>query len=117
MAATHNFLSLLTGAVASQVAENSTSVVVETTYRHHGLAVVFVSCEVAPGDFEGTVRGVVAMGRFGCNCSLPHEAAVMAFLDDLFAQCGRLVRRTDPGPPHGRHTVDRGQDSRRNPCT
>jgi shikimate 5-dehydrogenase len=63
MAATHNFLRPLTGSVASHLAENSTRVVVETTYRHHGLAVVFVSCEVAPGDFEGTVRGVVGMGR------------------------------------------------------
>jgi shikimate 5-dehydrogenase len=82
-AAAHNFLSL-------HVAEDSTGVMVETTYRHHGLAAVRVSCGVAPGDFEATVRGVVAMGRFGCNCSLPHEAAVMAFLDDLFAQCCAL---------------------------
>jgi hypothetical protein len=51
---------------------------------------------VAPDDPEGRVRGVVAMGRFGCNCSLPHKDAVMAFLDDLFAQCGCLARRTSP---------------------
>ena len=80
---THNFLSLLTGVFASPVAENPTGAMVEAAYRHHGVAARYVTCDVAPEDLEMAVRGAVAMGWVGFNCSLPHKVAVMAFLDEI----------------------------------
>jgi shikimate dehydrogenase len=87
---THNFLSQLTGVFASPVAENPTGVMVEAAYRHHGVAARYVSCDVAPENLEAAVRGAVAMGWVGFNCSLPHKVAVMAFLDEI-AQSAALI--------------------------
>jgi len=90
MTATHNFLSTLTGVFASPVAENPTGVMVEAAYRHHGVAARYVNCDVAPENLEAAVRGAVAMGWVGFNCSLPHKVAVMAFLDEI-AESAALI--------------------------
>jgi shikimate dehydrogenase len=90
MTATHNFLSRLTGVFASPVAENPTGVMVEAAYRHHGVAARYISCDVTPANLEAAVRGAVAMGWVGFNCSLPHKVAVMAFLDEI-AESAALI--------------------------
>ena len=90
MATTHDFLSLLTGVFASPVAENPTGVMVEAAYRHHGLAARYVNCDVSGENLEAAVRGAVAMGWRGFNCSLPHKVAVIPFLDEI-AESAALI--------------------------
>jgi shikimate dehydrogenase len=90
MTATHNFLSQLTGVFASPVAENPTGVMVEAAYRHHGIAARYINCDVAPENLGAAVRGAVAMGWAGFNCSLPHKVAVMAHLDEI-AESAALI--------------------------
>jgi shikimate dehydrogenase len=64
-------------------AENPTVAMVEAAYRHHGLDVRYINCEVAPENLGDAVRGARAMGWIGFNCSIPHKVAVIEHLDGL----------------------------------
>ena len=77
------FLSGLTGSFAQKADENPTVAMVEAAYVAAGLNVRYINCEVSPADLEAAVRGAVAMGWLGFNCSLPHKVAVLAHLDEL----------------------------------
>jgi shikimate dehydrogenase len=78
-----NFLSVLTGSFATPAAENPTVAMVEAAYRHHGLDARFINCDVAPDQLADAVRGAMAMGWAGFNCSLPHKVTVIPHLDEL----------------------------------
>jgi shikimate dehydrogenase len=80
---TRNFLSRLTGCFAMPAAENPTVAMVEAAYRHHGLDIRYINCEVAPEALRDAVRGARAMGWIGFNCSIPHKVAVIEHLDGL----------------------------------
>lgn len=79
----HNFLSRLTGSFAMPAAENPTVAMVEAAYRHHGLDIRYINCEVAPEGLGDAVKGARAMGWIGFNCSIPHKVAVIDHLDGL----------------------------------
>ena len=79
----HNFLSRLTGSFAMPAAENPTVVMVEAAYRHHGLDIRYINCEVPPEKLGDAVKGARAMGWIGFNCSIPHKVAVIPHLDGL----------------------------------
>ncbi len=78
-----SFLSTLTGSFSTGAAENPTVAMVEAAYRHHGLDVRYVNCEVPPALLGDAVRGARAMGWVGFNCSLPHKVTVIEHLDGL----------------------------------
>jgi shikimate dehydrogenase len=80
---TLNFLSRLTGCFAMPAAENPTVAMVEAAYRHHGLDIRYINCEVPPGTLGDAVKGARAMGWIGFNCSIPHKVAVIEHLDGL----------------------------------
>lgn len=90
MALPESFVSQLTGLFASPAAENPTGAMIESAYRHAGLNARYVTCEVAPDGLEAAVRGAVAMGWAGFNCSLPHKIAVVQHLDEL-AESAALI--------------------------
>lgn len=79
----HNFLSGLTGSFAMPAAENPTVAMVEAAYRHHGLDIRYINCEVPPDLLGDAVKGARAMGWMGFNCSIPHKVAVIEHLDGL----------------------------------
>jgi shikimate dehydrogenase len=79
----HNFLSRLTGSFAMPAAENPTVAMVEAAYRHHGLDIRYINCEVPPDRLGDAVKGARAMGWIGFNCSIPHKVAVIDHLDGL----------------------------------
>ena len=79
----HNFLSLLTGSFAMPAAENPTVAMMEAAYRHHGLDIRYINCEVPPEKLADAVKGARAMGWIGFNCSIPHKVAVIQHLDGL----------------------------------
>ena len=85
-----SFLSLLTGSFAMPAAENPTVAMIEAAYRHHGLDARYVNCEVAPERLGDAVRGALAMGWAGFNCSIPHKVAVLDHLDGL-ADSARII--------------------------
>ncbi len=80
---TLNFLSRLTGSFAMPAAENPTVAMVEAAYRHHGLDIRYINCEVAPENLGDAVKGARGMGWIGFNCSIPHKVAVIEHLDGL----------------------------------
>jgi shikimate dehydrogenase len=79
----HDFLSRLTGSFAMPAAENPTVAMVEAAYRHHGLDIRYINCEVTPEKLANAVKGARAMGWIGFNCSIPHKVAVIEHLDGL----------------------------------
>jgi shikimate dehydrogenase len=80
---TGDFLSVLTGSFSTPAGENPTVAMVEAAYRHAGLNARYINCDVAPERLGDAVRGAMAMGWVGFNCSLPHKVAVIAHLDGL----------------------------------
>jgi shikimate dehydrogenase len=80
---TLNFLSLLTGSFAAPAAENPTVAMIEAAYRHHQLDARYINCEVPAAALADAVRGALAMGWAGFNCSIPHKVAVLAHLDRM----------------------------------
>ena len=95
----HNFLSRLTGSFAMPAAENPTVAMVEAAYRHHGLDIRYINCEVPPEKLSDAVKGARGMGWIGFNCSIPHKVAVIQHLDGLgdsaavIGAVNRAVRR------------------------
>ena len=79
----HNFLARLTGSFSQGAADNPTVAMVEAAYRHHGLDVRYINCEVHPDKLGDAVRGARAMGWLGFNCSMPHKVKVIDHLDGL----------------------------------
>jgi shikimate dehydrogenase len=78
-----NFLSTLVGSFSQGAADNPTVAMVEAAFRHHGMDVRYINCEVAPEDLGEAVRGARAMGWVGFNCSMPHKVTVIQHLDGL----------------------------------
>jgi shikimate dehydrogenase len=56
---------------------------IEAAYRHHGLDIRYINCEVPPELLGDAVRGARAMGWIGFNCSIPHKVSVIQHLDGL----------------------------------
>jgi shikimate dehydrogenase len=87
---TMNFLPTLTGSFSSPAAGNPTVAMVEAAYRHHGMAWRYINCDVTADSLGDAVRGALAMGWAGFNCSLPHKVAVIQHLDGL-APSARII--------------------------
>ncbi|WP_395244435.1 shikimate dehydrogenase [Agromyces sp. MMS24-K17] len=87
---TRSFLSTITGSFSRPAGENPTVAMVEAAYRALGLDARYLNCEVAPELLGDAVRGAVAQGWTGFNCSLPHKIAVIEHLDAL-AESARLI--------------------------
>jgi shikimate dehydrogenase len=101
----HNFMSSLTASFAMPAAENPTVAVMDAVFAHHGLNARYLNCEVTPESLGDAVRGALAMGFVGFNCSLPHKVKVIEFLDEL-APSASIIRelRRDQG-----RTTHRGE--------
>lgn len=84
------FLRTITGSFAYPAAENPTIAVMEAAYAHHGLAAQYLNCEVRPEQLGDAVRGAVAMGWAGFNCSIPNKVEVITHLDRL-AESARII--------------------------
>jgi len=79
------FLSLLTGSFSTPAGANPTVAMVEAAYRDLGLDARYINCDVAADHLGAAVRGALAMGWAGFNCSLPHKVTVIEHLDGLGA--------------------------------
>ena len=83
MSDTTPFLKLLTGSFSTPAGGNPTGVMIEAAYVHHDIPARFINCDVAPAHLADAVRGAVAMGWIGFNCSLPHKQSVIKHLNEL----------------------------------
>jgi len=80
---TRSFKQELTAVFGHPVAENPTQVMAEAAYRALGLDWRYLTIEVLPENLPAAVRGAVAMGFRGFNCTIPHKVAVVPLLDEL----------------------------------
>ena len=71
------YLSVITGSFSTPAGDNPTVVMIEAAYRHHGIDARYLNCDVAADQLGHAVRGAVAMGWAGFNCSIPHKVAVI----------------------------------------
>jgi shikimate dehydrogenase len=78
-----NFLSELVGSFAMPAAENPTVAMMEAAFQHHNLDWRYINCEVTPDNLGAAVRGAMAQGWAGFNCSIPHKIAVIEHIDEL----------------------------------
>lgn len=85
-----SFLRTITGSFSKPAGENPTVAMMEAAYRALGLDAIYVNCEVPAEQLGDAVRGAVAMGWRGFNCSLPHKVSVIKYLDSL-ADSARVI--------------------------
>ncbi len=77
------FLSRLIGSFSTSAAQNPTVAIMEAAFVEAGMDCRYINCEVPPDRLEAAVRGAVAMGWIGFNCSIPHKVTVLEHLDEL----------------------------------
>jgi shikimate dehydrogenase len=80
---TTTFLSTIVGSFAAPAAENPTVAIMEASFRATGSTAKYLNCEVETDQLHDAVRGAVAQGWVGFNCSIPHKIAVLDLLDEL----------------------------------
>lgn len=78
-----NFLHDLVGSMSEGAAGNPTVAMMEAGFAERGLHMRYINMEVTPANLGTAVRGALAMGFRGFNCSLPHKVAVIKHLDRL----------------------------------
>jgi len=85
-----SFLSTLVGSFAHPAAENPTVAIVQASFEATGVDARYINCDVLPDALGDAVRGAVAQGWRGFNCSLPHKVAVVPLLDEL-AESAQII--------------------------
>lgn len=83
MAVPRSFKQELVGVFGYPVAENPTQAMVEPAFAALGLDWRYLTVEVRPEQLAAAVRGALAMGWQGFNCTIPHKVAVIEHLDEL----------------------------------
>lgn len=51
--------------------------------KQHGIAGVYVPLPVQPERLGEALRGLPALGFAGCNLTIPHKVAAMAYMDEI----------------------------------
>ncbi len=114
--ADRTFCAELTGSFSTSAAQNPTVAIMEAAFTEADLDYRYVNCEVPPEALTDAVRGAVAMGWRGFNCSIPHKVAVIEHLDELAASAeiigavNTVVINRDAGTPRliGENTDGQG---------
>jgi len=83
MSIQQNFLPDLVGSMSEGAAGNPTVAMMEAGFAERGLHMRYINMEVTPANLGIAVRGALAMGFRGFNCSLPHKVTVIEHLDRL----------------------------------
>jgi shikimate dehydrogenase len=78
-----SFKQQLVGVFGHPVAENPTQAMLEPAFAAMGLDWRYLTVEVLPEALPEAVRGAVAMGWRGFNCTIPHKERVIPLLDEL----------------------------------
>ena len=72
------------------VAGNPTQYMMEKAFADAGLDWRYLTLEVPPQRLEDAVRGMLAMGFRGFNCTLPHKVTVLQYLNRTSEAAGLM---------------------------
>jgi shikimate dehydrogenase len=84
---------------------------VEAAYRHHGLDIRYINCEVPPEKLADAVKGARATGWIGFNCSIPHKVAVIEHLDAL-GDSATVIGAVNCAVRHGEKFIGENTDGK-----
>ncbi len=73
----------LTALIGSPVAHSISPQMHNEAFRQLGLDYVYTAFDISPGELETAARGLRAIGIAGFNITMPHKAAITAFVDEL----------------------------------
>ncbi|GBR46003.1 MULTISPECIES: shikimate dehydrogenase [Neokomagataea] len=85
-----DFLSILTGSFSTPCGDNPTVAMIEAGYKKAGLNARYINCDVPAENLKDAIKGAVAMGWAGFNCSIPHKVAILEHLDEV-AESARII--------------------------
>lgn len=80
----------LAGVMGWPVSHSRSPVMHRYWLERHGLAGDYVKLAVPPARLGPALRGLANLGFAGCNLTIPHKEAALAFLDDIDPQA-RLI--------------------------
>jgi shikimate dehydrogenase len=86
VATARSFQQTLVGVFGFPVVENPTQAMVEAAFADMGLDWRYLTVAVRPQNLADAVRGAVAMGWRGFNCTIPHKVAVAALVDHMMPE-------------------------------
>jgi len=72
------------------VAGNPTQYLMEKAFAEAGLDWRYLTLEVPPDKLEDAIRGMLAMGFRGFNCTLPHKVSVLKYLSSTSEAAGLM---------------------------
>jgi shikimate dehydrogenase len=78
---THHTNFILAGVMGWPIAHSRSPKIHNYWFARHGVAGAYVPLPVEPGRLETALRALPALGFSGCNLTIPHKEAALAFLD------------------------------------
>lgn len=81
---------ILAGVMGWPIAHSRSPRIHNYWFARHGVEGAYVPLAVEPGRLETALRALPALGFSGCNLTIPHKEAALAFLDDIDPAARRI---------------------------
>ncbi len=87
---THRPKFILAGVMGWPIAHSRSPKIHNYWFARYGVEGSYVPLPVEPGRLETALRALPALGFSGCNLTIPHKEAALAFLDDVDPAARRI---------------------------
>ncbi len=81
---------ILAGVMGWPIAHSRSPKIHNYWFERYGVEGSYVPLPVEPGRLETALRALPALGFSGCNLTIPHKEAALAFLDDIDPAARRI---------------------------
>lgn len=81
---------ILAGVMGWPIAHSRSPRIHNHWFARYGVAGAYVPLPVEPGKLETALRALPALGFAGCNLTIPHKEAALAFLDSVEPAAARI---------------------------
>lgn len=81
---------ILAGVMGWPIAHSRSPRIHNYWFARHGVEGVYAPLPVEPGRLEAALRALPALGFAGCNLTIPHKEAALAFLDEIDPAARRI---------------------------
>ncbi|WP_363350968.1 shikimate dehydrogenase [Methylocystis echinoides] len=87
---THRQKFILAGVMGWPIAHSRSPKIHNYWFARYGVEGAYVPLPVEPGKLETALRALPALGFSGCNLTIPHKEAALAFLDSVDPAAQRI---------------------------